>query len=237
MYNYIGGSMDQEKVGSFIKKLRIDNNLTQLELAEKLGVTYQAVSKWENGKNVPDIATLKEISKLFNIDIDEIISGEIKNKNKKKNTRLVLVLSIIILILVSLLLIIYFSKDKNKLEIKDITGTCEKFNVTGSLIHSNDKTYIRISNIEYCSDDDIVYKEIECILYEKNGNIINKITSCIKGYNQTLKEHLSMVKLSANDYKSICSLKSRELYIEISAVDSNNKTTTYKIPLEVNECN
>jgi len=80
MYNYIGGSMDQEKVGSFIKKLRIDNNLTQLELAEKLGVTYQAVSKWENGKNVPDIATLKEISKLFNIDIDEIISGEIKNK-------------------------------------------------------------------------------------------------------------------------------------------------------------
>ena len=44
-----------------------------------------------------------------------------------------------------------------------------------------------------------------------------------------------MVKLSANDYKSICSLKNRELYIEISAVDSNNKTTTYKIPLEVND--
>ena len=48
--------MNQEKVGKFIKKLRIDNNLTQAEFADKLGVTYQAVSKWENGKNVPDIA-------------------------------------------------------------------------------------------------------------------------------------------------------------------------------------
>ena len=61
--------MNQEKVGNLIKKLRKDNNLTQKELADKLNVTFQAVSKWENGKSVPDIAQLRQISKLFSVDI------------------------------------------------------------------------------------------------------------------------------------------------------------------------
>lgn len=47
--------MDQEKFGKFIKQIRKDHNLTQKQLAEKYNVTYQAVSKWETGKNMPDI--------------------------------------------------------------------------------------------------------------------------------------------------------------------------------------
>ena len=85
--------MNQEKIGQFIKQIRQDNNLTQKDLADKLGVTYQAVSKWENGKNVPDIATLKEISELFNTNIDEILNGEKKEKiseqTKEKNNYIV----------------------------------------------------------------------------------------------------------------------------------------------------
>ena len=50
--------MDQEKIGKFIKDLRIKNNLTQKEFADKYNVTYQAVSKWENGKNMPDLSLL-----------------------------------------------------------------------------------------------------------------------------------------------------------------------------------
>ena len=233
--------MNQEKVGQLIKKLRQDNKLTQAELAEKLGVTYQAVSKWENGKNVPDIATLKEISKLFNIDIDDIINGEKKEKIKNNNKYLITGIGIIALLFIFILIIIIHIINNNhedKIEINDISATCEKFNVTGSLVHSNDKSYIRISNIEFCADDDVVYKEIECTLYEKNGNIINKITSCNKGYNVKLKDHLSMVKLSRDDYTSICSIKNKELYIEINATLDNGKTTTYKIPLEVSDtCN
>lgn len=230
--------MNQEEVGSFIKKLRQDNNLTQAEFASKLGVTYQAVSKWENGKNVPDIATIKEISNLFNVNIDEIISGK---KHKKNNKYVIIGITIIILLIIfTLILTIHIinNRHKNDIEINDITTTCEKFNVTGSLVYSNDKSYIRISNIEFCSDDDILYKEIECILYEKNGNIINKITSCDKGYNDTLKNHLSMVKLSADDYQTICSNKKRELYLEINATLDNGKITTYRVPLEVTDtCN
>ena len=57
--------MNQEKLSNIIKEIRKKNNLTQKQLAEKLNVTYQAVSKWENGKNFPDIAILKKISEEF----------------------------------------------------------------------------------------------------------------------------------------------------------------------------
>ena len=53
--------MDQKRIGNLIKELRKKNNLTQEKFAEKYGVTYQAVSKWENGKNIPDISLLKQI--------------------------------------------------------------------------------------------------------------------------------------------------------------------------------
>ena len=61
--------MNPEKVGQFIKRIRKENNLTQAELANQYNITYQAVSKWENGINLPDIALLKEMSHDFNIDI------------------------------------------------------------------------------------------------------------------------------------------------------------------------
>ncbi len=75
--------MNQDKIGNFIKSIRLDNNLTQKEFADKFGVTYQAVSKWENGKNIPDISILKQICDEYNIDINEILNGE-KSKKRKK---------------------------------------------------------------------------------------------------------------------------------------------------------
>ena len=68
--------MDQNKIGEFIKKLRTENHLTQKEFADKYGVTYQAVSKWENGKNLPDMSLIKQMSEDFNIGIDELLDGE-----------------------------------------------------------------------------------------------------------------------------------------------------------------
>ena len=76
--------MNPEKVGKFIKELRIENNLTQADLANKYGVTYQAVSKWENGLNLPDIALLKEMSKDFNVNIEDLLEGEKVYRKKSK---------------------------------------------------------------------------------------------------------------------------------------------------------
>lgn len=59
-----------------LKKIRKDNNLTQEELAEKLLVSRQAITKWESGDGIPDIENLKQISILFNISIDELVKEE-----------------------------------------------------------------------------------------------------------------------------------------------------------------
>ena len=63
-------------IGNNIKQLRLRKNLTQDQVAEKLGVSYQAVSKWENNANTPDIALLPEIADLFGVSIDALFSDD-----------------------------------------------------------------------------------------------------------------------------------------------------------------
>ena len=59
-----------------LKMLRKESKMTQEQLAEKLNVSRQAITKWESGDGVPDIENLKQISKLFNITIDELVKEE-----------------------------------------------------------------------------------------------------------------------------------------------------------------
>ncbi len=69
-----------EYVGKVIVKLRKKNYMTQSELASKLNVTYQAVSKWENSTSIPDFKTIILLSKIFNVSIYEFVEEE-ENKN------------------------------------------------------------------------------------------------------------------------------------------------------------
>ena len=72
--------MNQIEIGRFISHLRRERKLTQKEIADKLGVTYQAVSKWERGENLPDVLTLKKLADIYEVSVDYIInSGEEKN--------------------------------------------------------------------------------------------------------------------------------------------------------------
>ena len=74
--------MNQEKIGKFIAKCRKDRNITQEQLAEKLGVTNKSVSRWENGVNMPDYSILKELCNILDIDVNEFLSGEKIEKNE-----------------------------------------------------------------------------------------------------------------------------------------------------------
>ena len=78
--------MNQEKFGKLIKKIRKENGLTQKDLADKYNVTYQAVSKWENGRNMPDISILEQMSKDFDIPIDSLVAGEYNKTTATKKT-------------------------------------------------------------------------------------------------------------------------------------------------------
>ena len=68
--------MNQEVIGNFIAECRKEKNMTQQELADKLGVTDRAISHWENGRRLPDYSLLKDLCDVLSISINELFSGE-----------------------------------------------------------------------------------------------------------------------------------------------------------------
>lgn len=68
--------MNQEKIGKFIAELRKQKKLTQEQLAEKLGITKNAVSKWERGLGLMDLSLLKPLSEILGVSVTEILNGE-----------------------------------------------------------------------------------------------------------------------------------------------------------------
>ena len=68
--------MNQIKIGKYIAAKRKEQSLTQMELAEKLGITDRAVSKWETGKSLPDSSIMVELCKILRISVNELLCGE-----------------------------------------------------------------------------------------------------------------------------------------------------------------
>ena len=78
--------MNQYVTGTVIRELREKNKMTQLQLAEKLGVSDKTVSKWETAKGYPDITLLEPIAEVFKISVTELISGNtVHNANVSAN--------------------------------------------------------------------------------------------------------------------------------------------------------
>lgn len=118
--------MNQEKTGKFIAKLRKDKKMTQEQLAEKMGVSINAVSKWERGLSFPDVSMYKKLCNELDINIEELINGEkdsseeakekaiistVKEKEKiKKNSKKTLILLFTIFIII-INCLIYYNKN------------------------------------------------------------------------------------------------------------------------------
>lgn len=77
--------MDIKRIGMFLKELRKQNNMTQEQLGERLGVTNKTISRWETGNYMPPIECLKRLSELYIISINEIISGKRLNEENYKS--------------------------------------------------------------------------------------------------------------------------------------------------------
>ncbi len=222
--------MDQEKFGNLIKKIRKDNNLTQKEFADKYNVTYQAVSKWENGKNMPDSLLIKKICDDFNLKIEDLFNGEVK---KKSYVPIMIVLGLIVFFIWGLVIIRCID---SSYEFKTITTSCERFNISGSLAYNTKKATIYISNIEYCGGDNReMYSSISCTLYEEDIELFKKIDSYVyEGSPITLEKFLKDVKFKVDDYDSICKDRNiHALYIDIIAKDDKDRAKKYRVDLEV----
>lgn len=83
--------MDQVKIGKFIAECRKKASLTQMQLAEKLGITDRAISKWETGKSLPDSSIMLELCGILGITVNDLLSGEVitlENYNKELEGKL-----------------------------------------------------------------------------------------------------------------------------------------------------
>ena len=219
--------MNQDKIANTIKEIRKNNNFTQRDLANELGVTYQAVSKWENGKNIPDIEILKLICNKYKIDINELLDNKIENKKNK----LLIIIPIILISIIAIASLILLTKDNNYF--KKTTSTNSKFIVDGSIANINNKTYINITSITSNIIDEKKYETIKATLYEKYNDTNTKIAESENGKDITLNDYLKIVKFNIDDYKTNCKNEPK-LYIEIQATN-NGIITAYKIDLNLDE--
>ena len=222
--------MDQEKFGKLIKDIRKKHNLTQKDLADKYNVTYQAVSKWENGINLPDISLIKKICEDYDIDINNVLDV----KSKKDNKYLYIIIGL--LAILGILLIVKFNSNDD-FEFKTLSTSCNNFNISGSISYNKNKSAIYISNVDYCGgDDNEVYKEITCTLYEKDNDTIKVISSCTSDQNMKLEDYLKGVNIKVDNYNSSCKeYTENSLYLEITATSKDDKSINYKIPVNLND--
>lgn len=220
--------------GEIIKDIRKKNNLTQKELADKLYVTYQAVSKWENNKSIPDISILQNISKMFNIDLNYLT-------NTKKRNNIIYFILIIIFLILSLTITILITKNHtHDFEMRTIETTCNDFNLSGTIAYNKDKTAIFISEIDYCGlNKNQIYDTITSTLYQNENNKEKIIITNKEKNNLSLNDYLKDLTYHVDNYKSTClDYNKNELYIKIELQKKNESTITYTIPLKINDtCN
>ncbi|WP_075878429.1 helix-turn-helix domain-containing protein [Merdibacter massiliensis] len=83
--------MKKKTLGMMIASLRKENGMTQFELAEKMGVTDKAVSKWERDLSCPDVNTIPKLAEVFGISVDELmqIKAESQNETRKDITPMI----------------------------------------------------------------------------------------------------------------------------------------------------
>lgn len=222
--------MNQEKIGKLIKKIRIKNRLSQKEFADKYGVTPQAVSKWETGKNIPDIGILKEICNDNNLKIDEFLNAK---SMKRKNVMIIIIILLCFIVIGIGVITVKHNNDTFKL--KTITSACKEFGLYGSIAYNKSKSSIYIDNVTYCGEKKLPkYKKISCTLFEREDDTINVINSYESEDEKalTIDNFLKDFSFKVDDYEHSCkNYKKDSFYLEIKAITLDDKVELHEIPL------
>ena len=194
--------MNQKKIGEFISETRRDKNLTQKELAEKLGVSVNAVSKWERGVCLMDMSLLKPLSNILEVSITEIINGEKDNNNAdnaientidyskkqliiERRKKYIVIIAALLIIFVSVLFsykgFLMYAIDRIEENIAEIDDNTSKEYGTPIYINNvsvNDYYYFKNMRIKNVFSSDNIYKEeIDYVSYKIAENKIISIMS------------------------------------------------------------
>lgn len=240
------------RTGEIIEKYRREKGLTQEQFAKKLGVSNTAVSKWEHGYNLPDIALLEPISKILDIDMMLLLTSENETKEetspKNKNKKITKFISInaFILLFLSVITIIcsllsnHYNQKINKLKSEQLQGykfnsIDDEFAISGYILFNKDSSLVVLEEVVYQnknrSTDSKLYDYVSIDICD-NKNRIFQIRYSLKGkryetVNDLLKESLLNINNASKPIKEL-----NNPYIIIN-IDGKSKPVEKKIKLEL----
>lgn len=234
--------MDNKKIGKLIATLRKQNNLTQQDLGDKVGVGFRAVSKWERGINLPDIGIINDVSKVLGITTDELLKGEIKTENKtntkkKLSLSIKITISVIIFLLITIpLTYLYFTNKTYTYNLVSanrdeyyIEGQMEfknkHFSITINQIGILDKEInsITIKNYEY----EVKYKSQHLYRYgyHSDGRLLDENTTIENITGRTRIHYTGDDKLKRKD------IIEDNITLKLNFIDENNNEITKEIDI------
>lgn len=129
-------NLDKLKIGEFINSRREYLKITQEDLGEKLGVTDEDVSEWEEGQKIPDINLLPSLANILDVSIDELLIQKNKESFKHNKNNKILIFMICLLIILNIFLLLVFIPKKEKLTINNVDqyyyiNPCVSFEIYG----------------------------------------------------------------------------------------------------------
>lgn len=187
------------KISEYLKQYRKNNNLTQQDLADKLFVSKQAISKWENDRGLPDINTYPLISEVLGVSIDELMGKDIKKNEiideKKETSKKYPIIIVLIILLIPFILFISLY-DREKVFLKKLEDKTEEI-LDLDLPQIIQYEYIDTSSF---NDTDIWYPlNIYYFMFEENNKLlileesINKENDWNMEVNDNLKNNLPLI--------------------------------------------
>ena len=235
--------MDLGKIGKFIAELRKEQNMTQEELAEKIGVNAKTISKWETGLNLPDSILLFNLSKELKVNVQDLLSGERIKKEKinksfidiinsyvfKTKRKFLILIGLIIIILTTIFCIIFTLFNYNKNNIYDISFSNNLYQISGYIIFNPQKTFVIIPDIIYIGDDGETLIKEYSISIENSKNTI---------YYMTENDILNETKINFNNENNSQIFGKKELddlYLIFTYTDNKNNQKTEKFKLNIYE--
>ena len=176
---------DNMEIGKKITVLRKNNKLSQEDLAEKLGATRQTISKWKLGQTYPSINQAKELSKIFNISLDELVNNLLveKTSNTEKlagiiiNILKVIGILLVIFIVINLVLIVIFNISRKSIIVSNVDSVKLNCRIDNNdyLIEIGSDGYFNCSN---CTKEMQLEIKDNCVDFSD----INKTAKTIEKY-------------------------------------------------------
>lgn len=233
--------IDQEKFGKFVAELRKEAGLSQAELAARLYVGREAVSKWERGVGLPSHTILLGLSKEFDITINELLYGERIDKTNKeeveevpykwidkiseklKNFKKLFIVTIILLIIIYLVSYFVFDYTSFKIYATYTSGGDFTFK-PGLIVKCYDKLYFKFGNIFSYTDEEIK----DTVLFYRSTDNSNRV-DLLSGstLEDTVVEIKELEDLTNKDIKDVL----QNLYIEIT---TQSEVEQYKVDVDLN---